>query len=84
MGYSPWDRKESDMTEKAVMSDRNTVISGEWVKLKTWHFIRESAKSTKAVEQNITGLLAEDNAGFSGGQKAVGESRGGLGNTRLC
>ena len=84
VGYSPWDRKESDMTEKALMSDRNTVISGEWVKLKTWHFIREPAKSTKAVEQSITGLLAEDDAGSSGGRKAVGESRGGPGNTRLC
>ena len=52
MGYSPWDRKESDMTEKThIPCDRNTVISGEWVKLKTWHFILEPAKSTKAVEQ---------------------------------
>lgn len=55
------------------------MISGEWLKLKPWHFILEPA-----VEQSVTGLLAEDNAGFSGGQKAVGESRGGQGNTRLC
>ena len=37
--------------ESTHACDRNTVISGEWVKLKTWHFILEPAKSTKAVEQ---------------------------------
>lgn len=60
------------------------MISGEWVKLKTWHFILEPAKSTKTVEQSVTGLLAEDNAGFSGRRKAAGESGDGQGNTRLC
>lgn len=47
-------------------------------KLRSWHFILEPTKSTKAVEQNVTRILfEEENTGFRGGRKAVGDSRGG-------
>lgn len=49
-----------------------------WARLRSWHFISPPTESAKAVGWNVTGFpIEEEEAGFSGGQMAMAESRGG-------